>query len=143
MRWKPVINAFAITFGDRWSASGQLYVVQFREAGGPAEVGRSLGEADHVVTGSERDGGGDRAEDCPATGRRVADRGPCAAVVSEPVRGGGSSSVGVPDCHRVVPRGGHVDDEVDVAVSARVTGVVDLPHIAPVGGVGAVEPVGP
>jgi putative transposase len=22
MRWKPVINAFAITFGDRWPAAG-------------------------------------------------------------------------------------------------------------------------
>jgi hypothetical protein len=37
MRWKPVINAFAITFGDRWPTA---------ETCQPTNAGNTVGEID-------------------------------------------------------------------------------------------------
>src|SRR5690606_14882432 len=113
------------------SWSGELDVVQFGVSGAAREVGRALGQADHVVSGAQVDGGADGgAELAPAGGRRVADRAPGAAVVGQALGGGGAGAVGVADGHGVGAGLGHVDDEVDVAVGARGAGVVDAADVS-------------
>jgi hypothetical protein len=45
MRWKPVINAFAITFGDRWPTA---------ETCQPTNAGNTVGEIDPAGGGVAR-----------------------------------------------------------------------------------------
>src|SRR5262249_5275113 len=73
--------------------SVELDVIQFRVSGAAGEVGRALGQPDHVVAGVQGDGGGRGAELAPAGGRRIAHRRPLPAVVGKSLGGNGSGAV--------------------------------------------------
>src|SRR5207302_7054796 len=113
--------------------SGELKVVEFGVTGAAGEERRALGQPDRVVARVQVHGRRNRAEPAPAGGRRVAHRRPGAAVVGQALGGRRAGAVRVAEGHRVGAATRDVHHEVDVAVAARVTTVVDAADVTAVG----------